>query len=195
MARHWCCCRAERSIVRALDREEAELWAKVTATIRPLSREPLELAQPVLIAAPAPPPPPAKQQRVVKGPPPRPNPVPPPPPPRPGTTLDGSWVRKIAKGALEPDRILDLHGHNLDGAWHAIDQGLERAIASGDRVLLLITGHARAGEPPVQRGRIRAAVNDWLAHSRHARQIAAVRGAHPRHGGGGSLYLVLRRPS
>ncbi|MDP9162776.1 MAG: Smr/MutS family protein, partial [Pseudomonadota bacterium] len=42
--------------------------------------------------------------------------------------------------------------------------------------------------------RIRAAVNDWLAHSRHARHIAAVRGAHPRHGGGGSLYLVLRRP-
>ena len=92
-----------------------------------------------------------------------------------------------------PDRILDLHGHNLDGAWAAIDSGLERAIAEGDRVLLLITGHARAGEPPIVRGRIRAAVHDWLAHSRHARHIAAVRGAHPRHGGGGSLYLILRR--
>ncbi|MFL6784133.1 MAG: Smr/MutS family protein, partial [Sphingomicrobium sp.] len=51
----------------------------------------------------------------------------------------------------------------------------------------------RPGEEPVQRGRIRAAVHDWLAASRHAPNIAAVRGAHRRHGGGGSLYLILRR--
>jgi DNA-nicking Smr family endonuclease len=82
---------------------------------------------------------------------------------------------------------------NLDRAWSAIDHSLEQAIARGDRILLLITGHHRPGEPPVQRGRIRAAVHDWLAASRHASSIAAVRGAHRRHGGGGSLYLVLRR--
>ena len=40
---------------------------------------------------------------------------------------------------------------------------------------------------------IRAAVHDWLTASRHASAIAAVRGAHARHGGGGSLYIVLRR--
>jgi DNA-nicking Smr family endonuclease len=82
---------------------------------------------------------------------------------------------------------------NLDAAWHAIDQALERAIARGDRLLLLISGHHRPGEPPIPRGKIRAAVHDWLAASRHAANIAAVRGAHRRHGGGGSLYLVLRR--
>jgi DNA-nicking Smr family endonuclease len=60
--------------------------------------------------------------------------------------------------------------------------------------LLLITGHQRSGEPPVRRGAIRAAVHDWLAASRHAGEIAAVRGAHLRHGGGGSLYIVLRKP-
>jgi DNA-nicking Smr family endonuclease len=70
---------------------------------------------------------------------------------------------------------------------------LERAIGAGDRVLLLITGHARPGAPPVQRGRIRAAVHDWLAVSRHASRIAAVRAAHSRHGGGGCLYIILRR--
>jgi DNA-nicking Smr family endonuclease len=94
---------------------------------------------------------------------------------------------------VTPDRILDLHGHSLDRAWEAIDRTLERAIASGDRLVLLITGHHRPGEAPVQRGKIRAAVHDWLAVSRHAPQIAAVRSAHRRHGGGGSLYLVLRR--
>jgi len=82
----------------------------------------------------------------------------------------------------------------LDAAWAAIDRALEQAITRGDRVILLITGHHRPGEPPIQRGRIRAAVHDWLAASRHARNIAAVRGAHRRHGGGGSLYLILKRP-
>jgi DNA-nicking Smr family endonuclease len=82
---------------------------------------------------------------------------------------------------------------NLDSAWHAIDRALEQAVNSGERVLLLITGHHRTGDPPVERGRIRSAVHDWLAASRHASRIAAVRGAHRRHGGGGSLYLVLRR--
>jgi DNA-nicking Smr family endonuclease len=109
-------------------------------------------------------------------------------------TLDSSWDRRLRDGAVRPDRILDLHGMSLEGAWRAIDHGLGDAIAGGERVVLLITGHHRPGEPPVQRGKIRAAVHDWLAASRHASRIAAVRGAHRRHGGGGSLYLVLRRP-
>ena len=89
--------------------------------------------------------------------------------------------------------MVDLHGMSLERAWTAIDRALERSISRGDRLVLLITGHQRSGEPPIRRGAIRAAVHDWLAASRHAGQIAAVRGAHRRHGGGGSLYLVLRR--
>jgi DNA-nicking Smr family endonuclease len=65
-------------------------------------------------------------------------------------------------------------------------------------VLLLITGkppagHGRQAVGPAVRGAIRAAVGDWLAASRHAGDIAAVRNAHPRHGGAGALYIVLRR--
>jgi DNA-nicking Smr family endonuclease len=108
-------------------------------------------------------------------------------------TLDGSWDKKLRSGSIAPDRVVDLHGLNLEGAWTMIDHALEQAIDSGDRVVLLITGHHRPGDPPVERGRIRAAVHDWLAASRHAPRIAAVRGAHRRHGGGGSLYLILRR--
>ncbi len=108
-------------------------------------------------------------------------------------TLDSSWDRRLRSGSVEPDRTLDLHGLNLDQAWTVIDRGMEQAIGSGERVLLLVTGHARRGDPPVQRGKIRAAVHDWLAASRHASKIAAVRGAHRRHGGGGSLYIILRR--
>ena len=88
---------------------------------------------------------------------------------------------------------VDLHGHNLATAYALLDERLERAIRQQVRVLLLITGKPPKGEPPVERGRIRAAVGDWLAASRHAGSVAAVRNAHPRHGGAGALYIVLRR--
>ena len=174
--------------MRSLSADEADLWARVAATIRPLSREPVKaqisekLEEPTSVEAIA----------IVRRATPR-KPQPDPPKPKPGTTLDGSWDRRLKGGTVVPDRTLDLHGMNLDRAWQAIDRGLEQAISAGDRVLLLITGHHRPGDPPVERGRIRAAVHDWLAASRHASNIAAVRGAHRRHGGGGSLYIVLRR--
>ena len=179
--------------MRKLSPDEQLLWAKVTATIRPLSRE-LQQEDPI--------PPtvePAARPRLQspKGRvPPASRPIPAPSPPAAtlqGATLDGSWDRRLQTGKISPDRTLDLHGHSLDRAWEAIDTGLARAIAAGDRVILLITGHERKGEPPLARGKIRAAVHDWLAASRHSSRIAAVRGAHPRHGGGGSLYIILRR--
>lgn len=176
--------------MRPLGADEAELWAKVAATIRPLSRD--KSSEPAIELEAPPQPHPARVKGRV--------PATRPAPARPAVPrnladggLDGHWERRLRSGDVRPDRVLDLHGHNLDRAWSAIDDGLDRAIANGERIVLLITGHARPGEPPVQRGRIRAAVHDWLAASRHASRIAAVKGAHRRHGGGGSLYLILRR--
>lgn len=175
--------------MRSLSPEERALWERVTATIRPLSRQTASSASGEDFDPP-------KADRPVALRPARPaasRPPPRKPEPLPSATLDSTWDRRLRSGSIDPDRVLDLHGLNLDQAWTAIDRGLEQAIASGERVLLLITGHSRPGDPPVQRGRIRAAVNDWLAVSRHASRIAAVRGAHKRHGGGGSLYIILRR--
>lgn len=173
--------------MRSLSPDEAELWARVTASIRPLSRDPKD-APPIAVAQPAPI---ASRGRVAA---PKPAEL---PPKRieklQEATLDGGWDRRLRAGRVEPDRVLDLHGYTLDRAWTAIDQALDRAIASGERILLLITGHERSGDPPLERGRIRAAVHDWLAVSRHSSKIAAVRGAHRRHGGGGSLYIILRK--
>ncbi|MFM9828727.1 MAG: Smr/MutS family protein [Sphingomonas sp.] len=113
----------------------------------------------------------------------------------PGTTLDGRWDKRLATGAVSPDSSIDLHGHTLDTAHARLDTALEHAIRRGDRVLLLITGKPPVpeSERPHARGRIRAAIGDWLAASRHAPHIASVRSAHARHGGAGALYLILRR--
>ena len=112
-----------------------------------------------------------------------------------GNTLDAGWDKRLARGLVGPDSMVDLHGLGLQAAHDLLDARLAAAIARGDRVLLLVTGRPpRAdSERPHGRGAIRAAVGDWLAASRHAGSIAAVRNAHPRHGGAGALYLVLRR--
>ena len=175
---------------RRLSADEAALWARVMATVTPLSpaganppaveAQPLGNKRPVPMpfsASPAPPPPAAK-------------------PRTPGNTLDGGWDRRLARGSVEPDATVDLHGHTLTSAYSMLDAALERSRARGDRVILLITGKPprRDSERPHARGAIRAAVGDWLHASRHAEAIAAVRGASPRHGGAGALYIVLRRP-
>lgn len=112
----------------------------------------------------------------------------------PGKTLDASWDRRLSRGLAQPDVAVDLHGHNLATAHSLLDRRLAEAIADGARLLLLVTGKPPSDDRrPAARGAIRAAVGDWLAASRHAGDIAAVRNAHPRHGGQGALYIVLRR--
>ncbi|HEY0313056.1 MAG TPA: Smr/MutS family protein [Allosphingosinicella sp.] len=169
--------------MRRLTPDEQRLWARVVESVRPLGHA-------------------AKPEPVPEGPPARAvvravsPPAPAPAPPKratPGTTLGASWDRRLARGAVAPDATLDLHGHKLATAYDLLDRRLEQAIADGARLLLLVTGKPPGPERPVKRGAIRAAVGDWLAASRHAGDIAAVRGAHPSHGGSGALYIVLRR--
>lgn len=189
---------------RGLSPQEAELWGRVAATVKPLRRA----AAPQAIAAPAPadpaaakapPPPPAKRPPRVRldTPPPVAAPTRPPARPLDRHGLDGSWEKKLARAEVHPDFTLDLHGHGLDAAHSRLDHGLTQALLLGARVVLLITGRPRPSEAADRgdrRGAIRAKVLDWLAAGPHASRIAAVRPAHRKHGGAGALYIILRRP-
>lgn len=171
---------------RRLSAEERALWARVVASVRPLDGAVLP-PEPEPEPNPAAPAIAAKKRARYPAPSAKPKPA-------PGTTLDGSWDRRLSRGLAAPDFTVDLHGHNLETAWSLLDRRLEQSIASGARLLLLVTGKPPSDDRrPVARGAIRAAVGDWLAASRHAGDIAAVRNAHPRHGGTGALYIVLRR--
>jgi DNA-nicking Smr family endonuclease len=111
--------------------------------------------------------------------------------------LDDSWERRITTGTLSPEMSIDLHGYNLESAHRRLNQTLAAAVARGVRILLIVTGNPRpassAGLTRKGRGAIRAEIGDWLALSGYAESIASVRTAHPRHGGQGALYVILRR--
>lgn len=192
---------ARRTVAaRRLSADEAALWARVMAQVRPMA--PVRAAPSTAVAVPVPPP--AAHATPVlardRAPPPivaRPQPAPATKPANPlANTLDGSWDRQLARGLVTPDRTVDLHGHTLASAHGLLDRALDAALGDGARLLLLITGKPprATSERPHQRGAIRAAVGDWIAGSRFSDRIAAVRGAHPRHGGAGALYIVLRKP-
>jgi DNA-nicking Smr family endonuclease len=178
---------------RKLTPEEATLWAKVVASVQPYRVKPLVAPVAAAPEQAEPKPTPAKAPRVAPSAPPK--HVPKADGLRERATLDATWDRRLSRGLVSPESTIDLHGHNLDSAYQRLDHGLDRAIARGDRVLLLITGRPPRpeSERPHARGAIRAAVHDWLGASRHAARIAAVRPAHPAHGGAGALYIVLRR--
>jgi len=178
---------------RHLAPEEANAWAQVRATVRPLRpQKPAPTAAVIVPSAPTR----AKAVRApVVAPPASPARVAAPVARSMANTLDRTWDRKLTTGMITPDRTIDLHGHTLASAHALLDHQLDQAIRHGDRTILLVTGRPprKESERPHARGAIRAAIGDWLQLSRHADAIAAVRGAHPRHGGAGALYIILRR--
>jgi len=188
-------------VTRRLDPEESALWQRVASTVRPIARRTAKSPSVTAVAdgGPASPPAPVGKKQKGRVPPLRVPAATPITQQKPlGETLDGGWDRRLRRGTTQPDWTIDLHGHTLSSAQSLLDRVLDQAVAEGVRVLLLITGKPprdddRGYDGRPRRGLIRASIDSWLHSSRHASRIAAVRNAHPRHGGAGALYLILRR--
>ena len=131
-------------------------------------------------------------------------PLPKPPPPRIRPSgIDGRTAERLRKGAIEPDAKLDLHGLTEDAAHRALIAFLRSAGARGARLVLVITGKGLKPSVPDEpfdleldrrtRGVLRAMVPRWLQEPQALRLVADVRTAHRRHGGGGALYVYLRK--
>lgn len=188
---------------RRLSRDEAQVWARIARTVTPLAARP-----PRSDAADQPAPDPAAASAaVVQQPaarsaggavPQSTSGVRSPARPRALDShgLDGAWEKRLARGLIAADYTLDLHGHSLDAAYLRLEHGLAQALSLGARVVLVITGRPRGAEAAdrgSRRGAIRAKLLDWLAAGPYAASIAAVRGAHRRHGSAGAVYVILRR--
>ena len=182
-------------MVRRLGEQEKALWGRVIATVEPLHVvKPKDEAKVPTVPSNPPRAPVQAGALAIKAQPVRPTLLPS-QEHKPQHNLDGHWDRRIDKGGSIPDVSVDLHGSGLAGAYARLDGALEQAIAQQMKVVLLVTGKPRTHERATGEGRgaIASVVRDWLAASRHSGSIAAVRGAHPRHGGTGALYIVLKR--
>jgi DNA-nicking Smr family endonuclease len=174
-------------------REEIELWRAVLRDVHPLPGR----TRPPPAASPAPPEPA-----------PIPEPVAPPPrrraEPRPvplpelnshnAPGLDKRSAERLKRGQLPIEARLDLHGLTQEEAHSALLGFLASSEARGLRCVLVITGKGfrRLGETGGL-GVLRSAVPRWLNEAPNRARVLAFSAAQPQHGGGGALYVLLRR--
>jgi DNA-nicking Smr family endonuclease len=175
---------------RFLSYEERVLWTTVTKAIEPLRAAarlaPEEDAEPAMkVAKPAHPAPRPKRA----SPPLAPHRPAPPPPAPPLTPLSRRMKRGVARGKHAIDGKLDLHGLTQNEAHGELLRFLRNAHARDARLVLVITGKGRGGEPGV----LRRQVPQWLGLPEFRSFVVGFEDAHVTHGGEGALYVRVRR--
>ncbi len=121
------------------------------------------------------------------------------PPPRPAPDLrtghapglDGATHDKLKRGQLPIEGKLDLHGMDRVRAHRALGRYLENAAAQDKRCVLVVTG--KGGAKPGEPGVLKSEVPRWLNEAALRPMILAFTTAQARHGGGGALYVYLKR--
>ncbi|MGR3291652.1 MAG: Smr/MutS family protein [Paracoccaceae bacterium] len=111
--------------------------------------------------------------------------------------MDSKKLGKMKKGKLSPEARIDLHGMTLAEAHPALTGFVMTAHAAGHRLVLVITGKGKATQDddpiPMRKGVLKHNVPTWLAQAPLGSVVQQVVDAHVRHGGGGALYVYLRR--
>ncbi len=99
--------------------------------------------------------------------------------------VDRRTAERLRRGQLPIEARLDLHGHTRESAHRALSGFLAAAWESGRRVVIIVTGKGQ--------GILKDAVPRWLNESPNRGRILLVSQAQPKDGGGGALYVLLRR--
>jgi DNA-nicking Smr family endonuclease len=106
--------------------------------------------------------------------------------------IDRRLKQRLARGQVEIDARLDLHGRTLSEAHAALLRFLHRAHGEGAKTVLVITGKGGA-DADRGRGVLRRQVPLWLALPELRSHVLGVEEAHAAHGGAGAFYVRLRR--
>jgi DNA-nicking Smr family endonuclease len=102
--------------------------------------------------------------------------------------IDRRTADRLRRGRYPVEARLDLHGMTQQEAHRALAGFLTGARAEGRRCVLVITGHGR-----ISGGILKAATPRWLAEPGLRAHVLTLAPARPQHGGGGALYVLLRR--
>lgn len=173
---------------RFLSHEERELWEQVARSANPLKPRPVKKAEAQAEeSAPSSPKarpvrPPAVPKRPKE-----------PIPAQAPAAIDRRTRSRLSRGILDVDATLDLHGMTQAVAHGRLRRFLEDAQAHGVKLVLVITGKGKPGLEVGERGVLKRAVPAWLESSAFRPLVAGYDDAGRRHGGGGALYVRLRR--
>ena len=114
--------------------------------------------------------------------------------------INGATQDRLRKGLVEPDAHIDLHGMTQAAAHRTLISWLSAAHRRGYRLVVVVTGKGNpkndenAAWMSSAHGVLKQMVPRWLNEPELAGLIAKVQPAHARHGGGGALYVYLRKP-
>ena len=107
-----------------------------------------------------------------------------------GVGTDKRTAQRLKRGQLPIEARLDLHGLSQKEAHGRLDNFLARAQERGLRCVLVITGKGRVSQ---EGGILRQMVPRWLNTPPSRGRVLTMSQAQPKDGGGGALYLLLRR--
>lgn len=115
-----------------------------------------------------------------------------------GHEIDKRSDERLRKGQMKIDARLDLHGMNQGQAREALRAFVTDCYAQGFRCVLIVTGKGRTGKTAAQMddakpGILKRNVPLWLGEAGIGHNVLKFVSAKPQHGGGGALYVLLRR--
>lgn len=182
---------------RALTRHELDLWLHVTRDVTRPSSAPR--------AAPSAPSEPGPSAAPVRNPPARQTSIASPVPSiaakraefPPLAPMEPKVRRRLSRGQISVDAVLDLHGLRQEQAHGSVVRFLHDCHANGARIALIVTGKGSAagGEWDEFRrtGVLRQIVPHWLREPGLRKFVIGFEEAAPSQGGYGALYVRIRR--
>jgi DNA-nicking Smr family endonuclease len=192
--------------------DDLELWRHTARSVTPLRKakarvpevgapqEPQAPPRPRTPSIKTPPPPPPQPNARKTSPTQQPKQAAPKSPP-PLVPIERRKARRIARGIVEIDDRIDLHGLRQVDAERRLRAFLLAARAHGLRTVLVITGKGGERSPGArddgiersERGVLRRSVPLWLEQPDLRDCVVGIAPAHIRHGGSGAIYIHLRR--
>lgn len=105
--------------------------------------------------------------------------------------LDPLVIAKLRGGQYSPESYIDLHGQNAEQAYASLLEFIRHSYNQGLRSLIVVTG--RGKNSPGGFSILRQHMQDWLTKDPLKRVVLAFCTAQPKDGGGGALYIMLRK--